>query len=94
MKSSESSEELKKYIIVKTLVNGNKKILKSRVWGSFSFLYEILFFTCKTTGNGFSFESFDRTVFFNQREQVLVHVFIPTRMSKSISVQVSRKVSS
>lgn len=32
--------------------------------------------------------------FLNQREQVLVHVFIPTRMSKSISVQVSRKVSS
>lgn len=32
--------------------------------------------------------------FFSQCEQVLVHVFIPTRMSKSISVQVSRKVSS
>lgn len=71
-----------------------KKFSKVEFRGHFLFLYEILCFTCKTTGNCFSFESFDRTVFFNQREQVLVHVFIPTRMSKSIFVQVSRKVSS
>lgn len=63
MKSSESSEELKKR---KTLVNGNKngnnKFSKVEFRGHFLFLYEILFFTCKTinyTGNSFSFELFD-----------------------------------
>lgn len=71
-----------------------KKFWKVEFRGHFLFYMKFYFLLVKLQEMVLALNHLIGLFFFNQREQVLVHVFIPTRMSKSISVQVSRKVSS